>query len=241
VKPSGKPAPLGLQLFVVCIFCALLLPLVGSNFILQQISKEQRLILQWYGPVRGAKINQEADQWFRGWALESDLMNRAIHGFDPKPEAVPDSSQVPSNAPPAAKPIVIHDSSGRFGDLPSGDQGQDSKKPAFWYRWITAVFGLGYFGMLRLATLITWLPMLLPVCISIIVTGYTRQQLKWHGFGGVSPREYRAGSRLMSWFLGIGIGMFFVPGALPPVTVEVCLVLSALGVSLLMSNGVKPA
>ena len=244
MKPSQKPASLGIQLLVVCIFCAALMPLVGSQFIVQQIGKEQRLILQWYGPARGAQINGSADRWFRGWAVGSGLMTRAIHSFDPRP-AAPGADPASSQSTAAVKPLVIHDSAGRFGNLPSASASASASpsdgRPKVWYRWITAVFGLAYFALLRAATLVTWLPMLIPICVSIIVTGYTRQQLKWHGFGGVSPREYRAGSCLMSWFMGIGFAMFFVPGALPPVTVEVCLVLASLGVSLVMSNGAKPA
>jgi len=239
MKPSTKPAPLAMQLIVVSIFIALLMPLVGSKFVTQQISKEQRLILQWYGPVRGTMINSNADAWFRAWAVNTRLMRQTIHKFDPKP--TDSDSQAAATHASAVKPLVIRDSSGRFGALPSGSSDSDPTKPSFWYRWITAVFALGYFAMLRLATLAAWLPMLVPICISILVTGYARQQLKWHGFGGVNPREYRAGARLSTWFLGIAVGMLVVPGALPPVTVPICLILMSLGVALLVANGQKPS
>lgn len=231
---SKQPAPLAGQIIVAAFFVAMLLPLIGSQFINGQIQKEQLLILQWYGQDKGSEINARADAWFRLWAIQSGVMNRTIHMFDPKPVEQA-AEQVASNV----KPIVIRDSSGRFGSLNESAQGGNTREHV-WYWWITAAFALCYFGLLRVSTFLVWMTMLIPVAVAILVTGHTHRRLKWHGFGGVNPLQYRAGIRMASWMLGIGIGMVFMPGALPPITVAACALTSVAGIAMISANRQKP-
>lgn len=233
--PSNKSMPLAGQVIVVFFMVAMFLPLIGSTFINKQIAKEQGLILQWYGSDKGEAINARADGWFRLWAIRSGLMQSTIHAFDPKT-----SEQQAEQLPSGVKPIVVRDSKGKFGAIGEGEGEAGEGHQGKWYWWITAVFALCYFAMLRLSTFLVWIPILVPVCVAILATGRARQRLKWHGFGGVNPLQYRAGIRMSGWMFGIGLGMFFSPGALPPITVAACLLLSISGVAMVMANRQKP-
>lgn len=236
---SKQPMPLAGQMIIAAFFLAMMLPLIGSTFINTQIMKEQSMILRWYGPVHGAEINARADSWFRLWAMRSGMMQKTIHMFDPK-TSEDAATKVASNV----KPIVIHDSNHHFGDI-NGAQNTSSNNNSrprhFWYWWITAAFALIYFAMLRFSTFVVWIPMVIPISVAILVTGSTVRRLKWHGFGGVNPLQYRAGVRLTGWMFGIGMGMFFMPGALPPVTIASAVLLSVAGFAMVMANRQKPS
>lgn len=236
MKAAKQPAPLAGQLILAAFFLALLLPFIGSRFINSQIEKEQRLEMSLYGDDQGTYVNARADGWFRLWAIQSGLMNRAIHSTDAK--TAPPASAV-AGAPGA---IVIHDSAGRFGTIsPVAGGGSPSSARRVWYWWVTAAFALCYFALLRLSTLLYWIPMLIPLCMAIMTTGNTVRRLKWHSFGGVNPFRYRAGIRLANWMAGIGVGMLFMPGALPPVTVPACVLLTFAGMAMAMANRQKPS
>jgi hypothetical protein len=230
--------PLAGQLIIAAFIMAMFAPLVGSTFINKQIMKEQGLILQFYGNDQGADINRRADTWFRLWFIQSGMMPKMIAAFDPKPGT--DSVGADVSAADI-KPIIIRDSSGRFGELnaTAGQQQGVSRPRQFWYWWITAAFALGYFAILRLSTFIAWIGILIPVSIAIVVTGYTVRNLKGHGFGGVNPLQYRAGIRMAGWMFAIGLGMFVMPGALPPVTVPVCTLMSIAGFAMIVANRQK--
>ncbi|MEY2117129.1 DUF4400 domain-containing protein [Rhodanobacter sp. FW106-PBR-R2A-1-13] len=237
MPPSKQPAPLAGQLIIAAFFLALVLPFIGSKYINGQIQKEQGLELVLYGDAQGGYINNRADEWFRLWSMKSGLMLKAIHVAETKPAA----PQADSAA--AVKPIVIRDSAGRFGALSGGDNtsSSPSRMRRVWYWWVTAAFALCYFALLRLSTLVYWIPMLVPLCVAIITTGNTVRRLKWHGFGGVNPFRYRAGIRLTNWMAGLAVGMLFMPGALPPVTVPACVLLSVAGMAMAMGHRQKPA
>ena len=110
-----------------------------------------------------------------------------------------------------------------------------------WQRWITAVFALVYFVMLRLSALLSLLPMLIPVIAAVLITGGAVRKLKWHGFGGVSSLQYRSGIRMWGWLGALAVGMLAAPGALPPVMVGFCMLLSCVGISMATANRQKPA
>lgn len=238
MAPSKQPMPLAGQLIVAAFFMAMLAPLVGATFINKQIMKEQGLIMQFYGNDEGSTINRRADTWFRLWFLQSGMMPKMIAAFDPKPSA---ESAPAESSETNVKPIVIRDSSGRFGDLGGGAAPQQgiSRPRQFWYWWITAAFAMGYFAILRLSTFLAWIGILIPLSVAILVTGYTVRNLKGHGFGGVNPLQYRAGIRMAGWMFGIGLGMFFMPGALPPVTVPFCVLMSIAGFAMIIANRQK--
>lgn len=238
-KPSNRPAPLAGQIIAGFVMLAVMLPLVGSKFITTQIQKEQGLTLRFYGDLKGTLINTRADNWFRIWAIESGLLDRAVHAFDRNPASTQTAAGVDPNRP---KPLEIHDSAGRFASPTAGTPagGQSNGSPRLWHWWITAVFALMYFAALRLSELVTLTPMLLPLIIAVVITGGSVQKLKWHSFGGVSALHYRVGIRLWGWMLGIGVGLLFAPGALPPVTVGACLLLSFGGMAMMTANRQKP-
>lgn len=250
-KPSQKPGMLAWQIAFVFILVAMAMPLVGSKFVLQQISKEQQSVMLWYGESGGSVIVNNADRWFRFCANDSDLMNRTIYAFSNQDSdsksASPTKMPTTDGYDPDGKQIHVTDSYGRFKDTDWRRQPSTISDPAANYHnhlglwWITAVFAIWYFAFLRLAELLAWIPMLIPLCVSIVVTGYARQKLKWNGFGGISPRFYRAGGRLSTWFLGIGAGLIVAPGALPPITVPASIVLVFIGVAMVVSNLQKPA
>lgn len=295
MKPAKRPAPLAFQLVVCCILIALLMPMLGATFITNQIRKEQVLVLKWYGTPKGTLINDRADRWFRLWAVDSGLMNRAIHGEAAVNKAAheamhpfqsPSQNQTQSAdggsgdsglqiAPTidTSQALKVEDSKHRFssngvpkpstqgsgGGYASGSASQraaspsgGTSTPAFspmklrgvhhvWERWITAVFALIYFTMLRLSAFVSLLPMLLPVIAAVLITGGAVRKLKWHGFGGVSTLQYRSGIRMWGWLGALSVGMLVAPGALPPVMVGLCLLLSCVGISMATANRQKPA
>lgn len=110
-----------------------------------------------------------------------------------------------------------------------------------WQRWITAVFAIVYFVMLRLSALVSLLPMLLPVIAAVLITGGAVRKLKWHGFGGVSSLQYRSGIRMWGWLGALSVGLLAAPGALPPIMVGFCLLLSCVGIAMATANRQKPA
>lgn len=237
--PSKSSVPLATQLIVVCMLLALLMPLLGATFITKQVQKEQTLTISLFGQAEGMTITSRADRWFRSWAVDTGLMHRVIHAMD-KAENQQRAKLVASTA----KPLVIHDSAGRFkapNPNASSNPAGSGTASHLWEWWSTAVFALSYFSLLRISCLIALLPMLLPIVTAVLITGSASRKLKWHGFGGVSPLQYRAGIRLWGWMLGIGIGLIPAPGALPPVSVGICLLLSSIGVAMATANRQKPA
>lgn len=260
-SPRKQTMPLAGQIIIVFVLLAGLLPMVGSKFIDSQIIKEQVMILRWFGPAKGMEIDERASSWFNGWAVNSGLMRHAIEGSaksklsslfkmahgtgSPKPAAVSNCSSkagcasAPSiaiaGAPAAAVP-------GQQTQQPLGAAADDSPIVHHLYLWwITAIFALAYFALLRLSTLIAWLPVLLPIMIALLVQAHAQRKLKWYSFGGISARQYRMGIRMSGWMLAIAMALFFAPGALPPVAVELCLLLSTSGFALMLANGHKPA
>lgn len=233
MQPSKQPVNLAGQLILAAMFLAMVLPFIGSKYINGQIMKEQRLVLTVYGAGPGGTVNRRADDWFRLWAIRTGLMEKAIHALDPKP--------VVAAAATVANPIVIKDSSGRFGTLNAQNGEGNQKERHVWYWWITAAFALVYFAMLRMSVLILWLPMLVPLIVAVMLTGNTTQRLKWHGFGGVNPFRYRAGVRLASWAPALAVGALFLPGALPPFVVPALVLMTFVGLAMRMANMTKPA
>jgi hypothetical protein len=222
------------QLILAAMFIALLLPLVGARFVNGQIAKEQTLVMTWYGAYQGSTIDRRADDWFRLWAIESGLLQRAEHALDGTTPAAP-----AAGSPPAHQ-IVVKDSAGRFGTITGNSvAGRSPKK--LWHWWITAAFSLMYFAMLRLSVLVYWVPIMVPLAVAILVTGSTLRNLKQHGFGGVNPLRYRVGVRTTKFAIPFAIGGLFLPGALPPVVVPVLVLMFFGGLAAVMANRQKEA
>lgn len=258
-SPRKQTMPLAGQIIIVFVLLAGLLPMVGSKFIDGQIIKEQVLVLRWFGPADGMKIDQRASSWFNAWAVRSGLMRHAIEGsaktklsglfkmaHGPGTQNLAPVSNCSSKADCASAPTIsIAEGARNATALPAKPQagvpaGGSTIVHHLYLWWITAVFALAYFALLRLSTLLAWLPVLLPIMIALLVQAHAQRKLKWYSFGGISARQYRMGIRMSGWMLAIAMALFFAPGALPPVSVELCLLLSASGFALMLANGHKP-
>ena len=257
--PRKQTMPLAGQIMIVFVVLAFLLPMVGSKFIDGQIVKEQVLILRWFGPAKGMEIDQRASSWFNAWAVQSGLMRHAIEGSaktsigsllkmakGPAAPAPVHLSGCTSKADCAtAQTITVAGASNASSPAvaPAGPASPKAASPIahhLYLWWITSVFALAYFALLRLSTFIAWLPVLLPILIALLIQAHAQRKLKWYSFGGISARQYRMGLRLSGWMLAIAIALFFAPGALPPIAIELCLVLSVSGFALMVANGHKP-
>lgn len=257
--PRKQTMPLAGQIIIVFVVLACLLPMVGSKFIDGQIVKEQVMILRWFGPAKGEAIDQRAASWFNAWAVQSGLMRRAIEGtakaklggllhMAPTPGQTTVHVANCSSKTDCASAPRIHVGSGPATALPATAPPPSPLSPAgspvahhVYLWWITALFALAYFALLRLSTLIAWLPVLVPILIALLVQAHAQRKLKWYSFGGISARQYRMGLRMCGWMLAIAMALVFAPGALPPVAVELCLLLSVAGFALMTANGHKPS
>lgn len=256
--PRKQTMPLAGQIIIVFVVLALLLPMIGSKFIDGQIVKEQVTILHWFGPAKGEEIDQRAASWFNAWAVQSGLMRRAIEGSaKAKLGGLFHMAKTPGTATvhvadcsskaDCASARQINVGGGPATAMPAPAQAPSPLSSAgspvahhLYLWWITSVFALAYFALLRLSTLLAWLPVLIPILVALMVQAHAQRKLKWYSFGGISARQYRMGLRMSGWMLAMAMALFFAPGALPPVAVELCLLLSVSGFALMTANGHKP-
>lgn len=237
MPPVAKPtASAGTQLVMVAFFAALLLPMAGSRFIATQIVKEQANYASVFGEERASAILSRSDAWFRNAFVKTGLVQSSMKVEPPKPKAV-----VPATTTTAKKPP-----GGGFGATSAGqakpDGGPLNNNPVtkLSRHWIGGAWSIAYLMMCRLSSLLSLLPLLLPLIVAVLMDGSARCKMKWFAFGGSDPKRYVVGLRLGAWSAMFGLFALVSPGSLPSLAIPVLLLLSAVGFAMWMANQQKP-
>lgn len=230
---SSETFTVGVQLLCFCIILALAMPMLGPNIIGQQVKKEQGALYTWYGRYEASLIISRSVRWFDFLFVTRGIYGDAVHDLDAPNEF---------HHPDASGPIdPASEESKRFQKTVFSSLSNSDASRSVWTRWIVAFFGILFFSVLRISTFVASIDFLLPFCLAIISTGFASQRRKWNGFGGTDPTKYIVGVRMSTWMAALGVGAIFIPVALPPVTLAGIAIMVSCGVSLRISNSIKPA
>ena len=181
----------------------------GSEFAQEQTIREGRMIVNELGEDTADYIRARADGWYDGIVVENRMEEEVLHFFIPTKEEKRNSRGMETMG------------SGLF----------------VWVEErINVFFDLIFWVFKRLALLLVWLPLLLPLLVVAVGDGLCQRNIKkqnfalassfWQRFGTVGTAVFSAGLLLL----------FCIPYAIPPVVAPVLLAIISVLIGMTVGN-----